>query len=272
VVDHGLQPGSQEVALRARKACEDLGIRNSAVLPVQVQQKGSGPEAAAREARRAALLDFAEQQQADQIWLAHTLDDQAETFLIGLTHGSGARSLAGMPERDGLWARPVLSVRRHELRACLPAGVQAWEDPHNADPRFLRARVRAEVLPVLTDVLGDRAVVSMSRTAALLARDSEALDGLAHTLLEESREQDAAGLALPVGALRSQPAAILTRVIRLGCLACGVRARDLTMEHIDLVARLVTDTSISGPVALPGRVSAERVHDRLLITSAEPLA
>ena len=272
VVDHGLQPGSREVALRARQVCEDFGIRNSVVLPVQVQDTGSGPEAAARDARRAALLDFAAQQHADQIWLAHTLEDQAETVLIGLTHGSGARSLAGMSQRDGLWAGPVLSVRRHELRACLPPDVQPWEDPHNTDARFLRARVRAEILPVLTQVLGDRALVSMTKSAALLARDNEALDAVAGTLFDQVAERHATGLALPVAALRAQPLAILTRVLRIACLAAEVRARDLTMDHIDLLARLITDRSVTGPVALPGRVSATRVRDRLLITSAAPVA
>ncbi|MBU6214028.1 MAG: tRNA lysidine(34) synthetase TilS [Actinomycetales bacterium] len=269
VVDHGLQPGSADTAQVARDVCAGFGIDDSVVLPVQVRESGSGPEAAAREARRAALHEFALQRHADQIWLAHTLDDQAETFLIGLTHGSGSRSLAGMAERDGLWVRPVLTVRRHELRACLPAGVTVWEDPHNADPRFLRARVRAEVIPVLAEVLGDRALISLARTAALLARDNETLDALAKPVFDAAIGQDERGLHLAVAALRSQPPAIVTRVVREACLASGVRPRDLTMEHIDLVARLVSDRSVNGPVALPGRVSATRVHDRLVITSAE---
>lgn len=269
VVDHGLQERSADIAEAAHLQCQSFGIFDSVVLAVSVHDTGAGPEAAARDARRTALAQYAKKRDVSEVWLAHTLDDQAETLLIGLTHGSGARSLAGMAERDGIWARPVLSVRRTELRACLPDRVTAWEDPHNADPRLLRARVRHELLPVLTDVLGDRATLALARTAELLARDNAALDHIAAKVFSTAHVT-AGQVDLPKASLEQQPTAVLTRILRHACIEVGVRSRDLTMEHLDALVRLTHDPRMSGPIALPGRVTAARAHDRLVITSAQP--
>ena len=114
-----------------------------------------GPEAAARDARYRVLKDAAADAGASAVLLGHTLDDQAETVLLGLARGSGAASLQGMaPVReddDGLrWVRPLLAVRRETTRACCTASdLEVWDDPHNADQRFARVRVRDRVLPVL---------------------------------------------------------------------------------------------------------------------------
>lgn len=266
VVDHGLQPGSYLVAAHAADQCRAVGITDVHVLTVTVPLTGDGPEASARRARLTALEGCAGRIGADQVWLGHTADDQAETVLIGLTHGSGARSLAGMRPRDGIWVRPLLHCRRSAVHACLPAEVHPWQDPHNADPRFLRSGVRHEVMPVLVDVLGDRAVVNLARTAELLARDNSALDAMAETVFAFAVRHEGHGVTLPVDSLAQQPAAITSRVIRLACLAAGARARDLTMAHMELVTRLLADRSISGPVALPGRLEACRRHDRLTFT------
>ena len=110
--------------------------------------------AAARRARYAALARVAGEEGASAVLLGHTLDDQAETVLLGLGRGSGPRSIAGMRPVDGRWLRPLLAVRRHTTRrACAAAELPVWDDPHNADRRFTRARLRAEVLPLLEDVL-----------------------------------------------------------------------------------------------------------------------
>lgn len=145
VVDHRLQPGSDEVAERAAEEALRLGAHAAKVLPVTVTGPG-GPEAAARKARYAALREHVGE--GSLVLLGHTLDDQAETVLLGLGRGSGARSLAGMRPLEVPWARPLLSTPRAVTRAaCDELGVRPWEDPHNADPRFRRVRVRREVLP-----------------------------------------------------------------------------------------------------------------------------
>jgi tRNA(Ile)-lysidine synthetase-like protein len=149
VVDHRLQEGSAERAAATVALLAERGIA-ARVHAVDVTGPG-GIEAAARRARQAALC-AARPHPDSPILLGHTLDDQAETVLLGLGRGSGARSLAGMRRWDPPCLRPLLTVRRATTRAAC-AGLAVWDDPHNADPRFTRVRLRHEVLPLLEDVL-----------------------------------------------------------------------------------------------------------------------
>src|ERR1700733_2412524 len=161
IVDHGLQAGSPAVAATAQRQAEYLGCVDAQVLTVQVAGDG-GPEAAARNARYRALAGA---RQDRPVLLAHTLDDQAETVLLGLGRGSGARSMAGMQPYDSPWCRPLLGIRRETTHAaCAELGVSAWDDPHNFDPRFTRSRLRHEVLPLLEAVLGGGVAEALART------------------------------------------------------------------------------------------------------------
>ena len=140
------------------------------------------PEAAARAARYAALGAYRD----GPVLLAHTLDDQAETVLLGLGRGSGARSIAGMRPHDPPWCRPLLGVRRAVTHAaCVELGLTAWQDPHNTDRRFTRTRLRHEVLPLLEDVLGGGVAEALARTAMALREDTELIDTLAAQALPE---------------------------------------------------------------------------------------
>ena len=179
VVDHRLQEGSAERAAATVALLAERGIA-ARVHAVDVTGPG-GVEAAARRARRAALC-AARPHPDSPILLGHTLDDQAETVLLGLGRGSGARSLAGMRRWDPPFLRPLLTVRRATTRAAC-TGFAVWDDPHNADPRFTRVRLRHEVLPLLEDVLSGGVAEALARTADQLREDADALDALAAHLL-----------------------------------------------------------------------------------------
>jgi len=141
IVDHQLQTGSADVAANAAKQLAERGV-DVDVVEVEVRRAG-GPEAAARSARYAVL----EAQDTDAVLLAHTLDDQAETVLLGLGRGSGPRSIAGMAEVNGLFRRPFLALRRSDTeQICVASGLTWWVDPHNSDPAFRRVRIRSEAL------------------------------------------------------------------------------------------------------------------------------
>nr|MBA3907056.1 tRNA lysidine(34) synthetase TilS [Pseudonocardiales bacterium] len=184
VVDHRLQDGSAERAAATVALLAEHGISARAEA-VDVTGSG-GIEAAARRARRAALL--AGRPHPDSpVLLGHTLDDQAETVLLGLGRGSGARSLAGMRLWTAPWLRPLLNVRRSVTRAaCAELGLPVWDDPHNVDPRFTRVRLRHEVLPLLEDVLSGGVADALARTAAQLRDDVEALDAVAAHVLADA--------------------------------------------------------------------------------------
>jgi tRNA(Ile)-lysidine synthase len=179
VVDHRLQDGSAERAAATVALLAERGIA-ARVHAVDVTGPG-GIEAAARRARQAALC-AARPHPDSPILLGHTLDDQAETVLLGLGRGSGARSLAGMRRWDPPFLRPLLTVRRATTRAAC-TGFAVWDDPHNADPRFTRVRLRHEVLPLLEDVLSGGVAEALARTADQLREDADALDALAAHLL-----------------------------------------------------------------------------------------
>ena len=256
IVDHKLQSGSDERAARAAEQCRELGLDPVIVRPVTVGRAG-GPEAAARTARYAALDATADDLGADVVLLGHTLDDQAETVLLGLARGSGARSLAGMAAVAGRYRRPFLGVRRTETRAaCRALGLDVWHDPHNADPAYARVRVRREVLPVLESALGPGVVEALARTASLLRDDADALD-------EWAGKAAADGLVLD--ALSAVPAAVRRRVLRQAAIAAGCPAGALTARHIADMDRLVHDWHGQGPVSLPAGLVAERSCDRLLL-------
>ncbi len=241
VVDHRLQQGSQQVADTAAGIARGLGAA-AEVLSVEVTRSGEGPEAAARTARYAAL-DGA--RAGRPVLLAHTLDDQAETVLLGLGRGSGARSLRGMAVWGEPWGRPLLGVRGVDTRAaCRAAGLDWWEDPHNVDPAYTRVRIRREVLPLLDEVLGGGVTEGLARTAGLLRSDDDELDRLAATV-----PLPADG-TLDVLTLESLPVAVLTRVLRRWLLGQGVPSP--TYAHLSAVAALVTGWHGQGGVAVGG--------------------
>ena len=179
IVDHGLQDGSAATAERAAEQARALGLDPVRVVRVQVGTDG-GPEAAARTARYEALDAVAGELGAAAVLLGHTLDDQAETVLLGLARGSGAASLQGMAPEAGLYRRPLLGIRRQTtVQACADAGLEPWDDPQNADPGFTRVRVRQTVMPLLETELGPGVAEALARTAEQLREDSEALDAFA---------------------------------------------------------------------------------------------
>jgi tRNA(Ile)-lysidine synthase len=264
IVDHQLQAGSADVAAAAARTASALGLDPVLVRTVVVGAEG-GPEAAARSARYAALGAAAAETGAAAVLLGHTLDDQAETVLLGLARGSGATSLQGMAARAGLYLRPLLGIRRAQTEQfCADSGFEPWADPHNSDESYARVRVRASVLPLLERELGPGVAEALVRTADQLREDSEALDHFAEEIAEELADIAEAGISLPVAALEANPAALRQRLIRLAVASefHVALSRAQTLE----VARLVTDWHGQAALDLPG-VRVER-RAGLLIFSA----
>lgn len=248
-VDHGLQEGSAARAEHVVAQMVALGAAETVSSRVEVGGGGLGPEAAARQARYAVLGEIAERLGAAAVLLGHTRDDQAETVLLGLARGSGGRSLAGMRRAFDRYRRPLLDLPRSEtVTACEAEGIEFWEDPHNADPRFARSRVRTRVLPVLEEELGPGVAASLARTADLLRADMELLDDLADAALADL------GDSLPVSALAAHPDAVRRRVLRLAALAAGSPASELFHEHVLAMDALVTDWHGQRWVDLPGHL------------------
>ncbi len=262
-VDHALQPGSADRANRVAELLRGLGLDPVLVRRVDATGDG-GPEAAARRARYSALDQAAAATAARWVLLGHTLDDQAETVLLGLGRGSGPRSIAGMRPADPPYLRPLLGIRRATTAAaCAAEGLPAWVDPHNADPRYRRARLRHEVLPLLEDVLGGGVAEALARTATLLRADLTALDAVAADL---ARERIRAADRVDVGALADLPDGLRRRLLRTWL-------RDvpgLTSAHLTAIDHLLTGWHGQGPVSLPGGRRVTRRHGALRLDDSEP--
>ncbi|WP_328914074.1 MULTISPECIES: tRNA lysidine(34) synthetase TilS [unclassified Streptomyces] len=265
-VDHGLQDGSagraQEVAGRLRA----LGLDPVDAVCVTVGRQG-GPEAAARDARYAALDATADERGAAAVLLGHTRDDQAETVLLGLARGSGTRSLSGMAAVSGAggrYRRPFLLLDRDTVRqGCLAQGITVWEDPHNHDPAYTRSRVRHEALPVLEKSLGKGVVEALARTAQLSRDDADALDQWAADAQADVAGDDG---SLDVLRLYALPPAVRRRVLRRTAVAAGSPPGFLFARHIEEVDRLVTAWRGQKALNLPGGVAVLRANGRLFFS------
>lgn len=258
-VDHGLQPRSAEQAERVHQWARAAGFAPAEVRRVQVGTVG-GPEAAARTARYAALDASAQRHSAAAVLLGHTLDDQAETVLLALARGSGARSLSGMAPVRGRYRRPLLSLTRAiTTQACASAGLEPWQDPHNADDGYTRVRIRT-VLGALESA-APGATAGLARTAALLRADADALDETAEAVGHQVRGDDG---ALDCKKLAQSGPAVRSRVLRATALAAGVPAGALLSSHVSMLDSLIVRWAGQGPISLPGGIEAFRTSGRLV--------
>lgn len=269
-VDHGLQSGSAAHAAQVVDQMAGLGVDETMGARVQVDDGGIGPEAAARRARYAVLDQMATHLDASVVLLGHTRDDQAETVLLGLTRGSGGRSIAGMRRAFDRYRRPLLDVSRADtVTACQVEGIRYWEDPHNRDPAYTRARVRHTVLPLLEDQLGPGVAATLARTADQLRADMELLDDLADAALARLAGTDG---SLPVEGLAAEPDAVRRRVLRLAALAAGARASELFHDHVLALDALVVDWHGQRWIDLPGHRRGVRRDGRVRIVPAEAVS
>lgn len=270
VVDHQLQPGSAAVAATTARTLEELGLSPVTIRTVDVASSGAGPEAAARDARHAALEAAADEAGAAAILLGHTLDDQAEQVLLGLARGSGTRSLAGMRPARGRLLRPFLGLRRADtLEICRVEDLEPWHDPSNTDPVYARSRTRVEVLPLLEDKLGPGVAESLARTAAILQLDADYLEDVANDTFERLRQQTGEEISLPEAGLRDLAPAVRFRVIAKAAAAVG--GQQPSYQRLLAAEALLRRQGSAGPVELPGAVSVFRLSLAQLL-AAEPSA
>lgn len=263
-VDHGMQEGSEVQAARVVEQMAAMGVDETVTIKVDVETAGEGPEAAARRARYAVLEEVGDRFGAAQILLGHTRDDQAETVLLGLTRGSGARSLSGMRASFDRYRRPLLGVGRVDTEtACQVEGLEAWQDPHNQDFSYTRARIRHRVLPTLEEDLGPGVTEALARTAEQLREDADLLDDIA-----EAEHRGLEG-ELPAGVLAGYPAAIRRRVVRLAALEAGCPAAELFREHVLAIDELITDWHGQRWIDLPGHRRARRVDGAVVFESTQ---
>jgi len=270
IVEHGLQPETKRVAEETRQKLVEIGASPVEVRTVKVSSaKAGGPEAAARAARYAALDSAAVEVEAKFVMLAHTLNDQAETVLLGLARGSGNRSLNAMAEVNGHYLRPLLGIERATTVAfCEDSGLTAWQDPQNSDTKFARVRARNNVLPVLEAELGPGIAQALARTAEQLREDEAVLAPMAQDFFDSFVSLKATTIEIALAQFEAAPLAIRHRVIAMALMV--LQAPEFARVHICAIDSLVDDWHGQKPLTLPG-VRVERTARHIVLKTAKTL-
>jgi tRNA(Ile)-lysidine synthase len=222
-VNHGLRPEADAEQLSVERLAGDLGVPcHVERVTVRRDPPWEGLEAEARRARYGAFRAVAERIGAQRIATAHTADDQAETVLMRLLEGAGPRGLAGIAPVRGLLIRPLLEARRTDVEAHLRARGLAWmEDASNRDPRFLRNRVRHDVLPFLERTVDPGIAAGLARSAGLVRALMDDLEGAGERALARLGRRGGAGWVFGIADLRALPREIAAETLRAAALSLG---------------------------------------------------
>lgn len=249
-IDHGLQPGAAEASERVLAWARGQGAA-AVKRRVQVQRRAS-LEAAARDARYAALEEIADELGLAWIWLAHTARDQAETVLMRVIRGTGPAGLAAMPALRGRFVRPLLETCRDVVDAYAAARrLPIWDDPMNHDRAVQRVRVRDHLVPALR-AENPAVEEALCRLAASAREWTVAIDQLAEPL---------ARFPIEVAAFATAAPAVRKRALAIALERAGVGYDAVHLEAIGELARTGSGVDLPG-----GRV--ERVYGQLVLAGA----
>lgn len=248
--DHGLRPDSARDALYVERLCRALGlpcVRRRLDLGTRFSE---GVEAAARTARYAALEAIARDVGAQVIATGHTLEDQVETVLMRLASGTGLAGARGIQRRRGQIVRPLLEVTRREVRDFLDERrVRGRLDPTNSSPEFTRNRVRHQLLPALTQALGETSMSAIARFALVAERDERCLRSLADQAFRRvcSPLDGGPGVEGSLDELRALDAALRFRLLRVAVQPLGVRLDFDAFERLEAAIQKPTPTRLTLP-------------------------
>lgn len=235
----------------------------------EAKRRKKGIEETAREMRYEFLFRTAEQVGADVIATAHTADDNLETLLLHLVRGTGLQGLTGIPPRQGMLVRPLLSTTRREIEDYLRLyGIPHVEDSSNADERYARNRMRRQVIPLLerfNPALRENSIDAIR----YLRADNDCLNAQAARIAAQAQVTEGS-VSIAVAAVAQAPDPLAVRAVR-GLLAMTAGgATDCTAAHLEAIVSLCRGDSPSAEARLPGGRTARRVYDRLVITDRPP--
>ena len=265
--DHGTRAGqSAEDARFVSRLGERLGIEvivGTGDVEAARREMGTSFQEAARVLRHRFLEDVRIRVAAGWIALGHTADDQVETLLINLLRGSGPRGLAAMAPVSGALVRPLLDCYRVEIEAFLRERQIAYrDDESNVDRRYLRNRVRLELIPALS-AINPRVRQTLVRTARVLKDEDDFLEDLARARFGERFGAWRPGDELPLQGFQGQPEALKRRWIRQILHSALGSLRRVSAGHVEAVLELVDRPRVGRQISLPGGMAAVSGYDSL---------
>jgi tRNA(Ile)-lysidine synthase len=268
-LDHDFRRGSKADRTFVERASRERSIEcvSERLDVASLRRRDESLEEAARRVRRAFLLRTAKQARCELIATGHNLDDQAETILMRLVRGAGARALTGMASSGpGPFVRPLLGLEKQDLRDYLTRRRLAHrEDSSNRDLRFDRNRVRQRILPMLCENLNPRSARHLVKAADRLREDAVFLDEIARDrLARHTRSRRSNRLTLDAEGMALEPDPIAKRLARIALQQAGADPRRVTSRHVDSLLDLASGDS-GRSVDLPGRIRARRGRSRLIL-------
>ena len=270
--DHGLRPGEDEEETRFVES-----LAKSLDLPFMFKKadpgyEGAGPiEERARNARYDFFSQAVEEFSARKIATGHTLNDQSETVLMRMLRGSGVTGLAGIPPvRNDTVIRPLIHITRKEILDYLEGrGLSYVTDSSNSETRFLRNRIRRELLPQLQEIQ-PRVVELLGRTAEIMRSDDAWMSGAAEEwIAQKARIRQGREVSIPLMLFKLLPDAMKSRVIRHALKLTTGTLRKINMGHIEEATRLTLRDKPQACINLPDGLRVQRIYDRLVFTREE---
>ena len=268
-VDHRLSEESSEVAARVTAAAAEAGFEVH--LAKAPELAGANLHARARDFRYEFLDIVATREGAARIATGHTLDDRVETTLARLIHGAGTSGLAGIPPIGGTRIRPLISSRRVETRAyCKDCGLDFYDDPANADDRFERSSVRADVIAAIEERWGDGAIRAMATSAERLREDAAALDELGNRLYAELARAEEGAIRFDLEAVLAMTRAFRRRLLEraVGRVRDRSGGIDAALDALDAETR-VPGSSYRVASGIEIQIDSDHVVVRLPVASSE---
>ncbi|MCF8123349.1 MAG: tRNA lysidine(34) synthetase TilS [Desulfarculaceae bacterium] len=268
-VDHTLRPESGDDARFVAQLADELGAAFFCQ-KVTVDGKGRSLEDAARQTRREALVQMADQTGAVAIALGHTAGDQAETVLMRLLGGTGLSGLAAMRPWSAPWWRPLLAASRQELRDWLGAQGHPWrEDPSNDSANFLRNRVRHQLLPLARELVNPRAEEALARLASLAGEEEELWQAWCREQEGQVLQRQGTSLLLRGELLAGMHPAHQRRLLRHAVGLLTGQGQHLLALHVEQVLELLAGAP-GRRLTLPSGLMAWREAEALRLDRAQP--
>lgn len=232
------------------------------------RQLGLSLEEAARRVRYAFFKKIMRTDAYNKLALGHHMGDNAEQMLMVLLRGTGPRGLSGIaPVRDGWIVRPLINTRRSAIEAYVKAqGITCVQDASNNDQRFVRNRIRHQLLPLLASAYNPRIEEHLNRLADVMRTEAAWTDGLAVNPYEMAvLNRESGAITLRIAVLCQSHPALARRMVRMALQDLTGSLQRIGFTHVQAVLRLLTDGSDGKQCHLPGGIRARRIGDRLML-------
>jgi tRNA(Ile)-lysidine synthase len=269
-INHGLRAEeSDEDEKYSRELSENMGVAFVAHKADKTGvEKGVSPEDYYRRQRYSFLNKVAQEQRAKKIALGHNLQDQAETVLLNLLRGSGLEGLKGiLPIRDGKFIRPLMEVSRREIISFLnAAGIQYRQDSSNESRKYLRNKIRGELIPYIKEKFNPKIEETLAQTAEILRNEDEFIRQYVFAAMDSPYIQRQKNLiSLNIAFINKLPLAIRLRLFKVLLESLNPEKNGFSFIHIKSLENLTQGKESGKRISLPAGIAARREYDNLIL-------